>query len=273
MFVFLFSFITIQVFTQEKVNWKKLSVLVYTKNGAGYVHANIPAAVSCIQQLGEQYGFRVDTSADPAVMTEENLKQYRLIIFASTNNEVFNTEAQRLAFRRYIEAGGGFVGIHSVLGTERNWKWFKMMLGGSFAWHPKFQKLTVKRIDRSHSSIQGLPKEWVKEDECYFAKELYPGPKALMAFDLTSLNVTDTAQGNLIKKHAGGYADLYPAVWVYDYDGGYTWCSVLGHDPKDYSDPVFMQHMLQGIRYVAGRVTKIDFKKAYAVKWDDPLRY
>lgn len=241
-------------------------ILVYTKNGKGYVHANIPAAVHCIQKMG----FTVDTSANPAVMTEANLKQYKVIIFANTNNDVFDTNDQRLAFRRYIEAGGGFVGIHSVLGTERNWKWFKMMMGGSFAWHPKFQLLRLKVIDTKHASIQGLPKEWMKEDECYFAKELYPGPKVLMAYDLTSLNVVDSAN---INKHAGGYADLYPAAWTYDYDGGYTWCSMLGHDAKDYSDPVFIQHILQGIRYVAGRVGKIDHKKAYAATYDEPVRY
>jgi type 1 glutamine amidotransferase len=270
---FFFSFITLDLVAQKEINWKKLSVLVYTKNGAGYVHANIPAAVSCMHQLGRQYGFRVDTSGNPAVMTEENLKKYRLLIFTSTNNDVFDTELQRLAFRRYIEAGGGFVGIHSVLGTERNWKWFKMMLGGSFAWHPKFQQLTVKVIDPKHPSIQGIPKEWIKQDECYFARELYPGPRTLMAFDLTSLNTIDTTQAALIKKHAGGYAELYPAVWTYDYDGGYTWCTVLGHDIKDYSEPVFIQHIMQGIRYVAGRVGTIDYRKAYAVKYDEAVRY
>jgi hypothetical protein len=66
---------------RTKVNWKKVSVLVYTKNGNGYVHDNIPSAVSCIQKLGKQYGFKVDTSANPSVMTEENLKQYTLLIF------------------------------------------------------------------------------------------------------------------------------------------------------------------------------------------------
>ena len=101
-----------------------------------------PAAMSCIQKLGKQFGFKVDTSADASVMTEESLKQYTLLIFASTNNDVFDTDGQSLAFRRYIEAGGGFVGIHSVTGTERNWKWFKTMLGGTFSWHPKFQKFT-----------------------------------------------------------------------------------------------------------------------------------
>ena len=48
----------------KKVDWKKVNVLVYTKNGKGYVHDNIPSAVSCIQKLGKQYGFKVDTSAD-----------------------------------------------------------------------------------------------------------------------------------------------------------------------------------------------------------------
>jgi hypothetical protein len=60
----LFSLITLPIFAQNKLNWKKIAVLVYTKNGAGYVHANISDAVSCIQKLGSQYGFKVDTSSN-----------------------------------------------------------------------------------------------------------------------------------------------------------------------------------------------------------------
>src|SRR5687767_9303522 len=270
--LFLFLFISLNLSAQN-VNWKKVSVLVYTKNGKGYVHDNIPSAVAAIQKMGREQGFTVDTSSNPAVMTEDQLKKYTLLLFPSTNNDVFDTDAQRLAFRRYIEAGGGFVGVHSVTGTERNWKWFKMMLGGTSSWHAKFQKFSVKVIDGAHPSVKGLPKVWEKEDECYFAKELYPGPKTLIAHDITTLNTSDTTQRNLIQKHAGGFVELYPAVWSYDFDGGYTWCTVLGHDKKDYSDPVFVQHLLQGIRYVAGRVGKIDYKKAYAENRDTPVRY
>lgn len=258
---------------QEGVNWKNVRVLVYTKNGKGYVHDNIPSAVACVQKLGKQYGFKVDTSANPSVMTEGNLKQYTLLIFPSTNNDVFDTDMQRLAFRHYIEAGGGFVGIHSVTGTERNWKWFKMMLGGTFAWHARFQKLKVKIIDPSNPSMKGLPKVWEKEDECYFAKELYPGPRVVAAHDITSLNLSDTAQKNMVVKNAGGYAELYPSVWYYDYDGGHTWCTVYGHDKKDYSDPVYVKHIFQGIQYIAGKVKARDFKKAYAESRDTPVRY
>ena len=275
--VFLFSFFSSLVFTtvcaQNNFNWKKVSVLVYTKNGKGYVHDNIPSAVACIQQFGKKYGFRVDTSSNTSVMNESNLKQYTMLIFPSTNNDVFDNDEQRLAFRRYVEAGGGFVGIHSVTGTERNWKWFKMMLGGTFSWHAKFQTFNVKIVDPSHPSVQGLPNTWSKGDEFYFAKELYPGPKVLMAHDITSLDTTDAAQKANIVKNAGGYAELYPSVWTYDFDGGHTWVTTLGHDKKDYSDPLYMQHLLQGIRYVASRYVSIDFKKAYATSWNEPLGY
>ena len=258
---------------QKEVNWKKVRVLVYTKNGKGFVHDNIPSAVNCLQQLGKQHGFKVDTASNSTVMTEDNLKQYTLLIFPSTNNDVFDTDEQRLAFRHYIEAGGGFVGIHSVTGTERKWKWFKMMLGGTFAWHARLQTFTVKMIDSKHPSMQGLPKEWVRDDECYFAKELYPGPTVLMAHDISTLNTADSSQKNLIIKNAGTYAELYPSVWAYDFDGGHTWCTVLGHKKTDYSDPVYVQHIFQGIQFVASKVKGLDFTKGYATDRDTPVRF
>lgn len=260
-------------YAQDKVNWKKVKVLVYTKNGKGYVHDNIPNAVNCIQKLSKQHGFKMDTSSNASVMTEENLEQYTMLIFPSTNNDVFDTDAQRLAFRRYIEAGGGFVGIHSVTGTERNWKWFKMMMGGTFSWHAKFQKFTARVIDPSHPSMDGLPGVWEKEDEFYFAKELYPGTKTILVNDISTLNTSDTIQKNLILKNAGTFSEFYPAAWQHDFDGGHTWFTTLGHHQKDYEDPVYVQHIFGGIRFVASQVKKLDFSKAYADSRDTPVRY
>ncbi len=255
---------------KENVKWKKVKVLVYTKNGKGYVHENIPSAVICIQKLARQYGFKTDVSDDAAVFSEENLKQYSLLIFTSTNNDVFDTDAQRLAFRRFMEAGGGFVGIHSVIGTERNWPWFKMMLGGTFAWHPKFQKYKIQVIDPDHPSVAGLPKVWEKEDECYFQKEMYPGIRTLMAHDVSSL---DQSEKEKIAIHAGTFSSLYPAVWHQQYDGGNIWITALGHDKKDYEDTIYVQHIFQGIKFVAGKSKRKDYSKAYSNHRDDAIRY
>lgn len=273
MVLLVLSLAPLMLFAKDSFNWKKVRVLVYTKNGKGYIHDNIPSAVKSIQGMGAQYGFKVDTSSNASIMTEDRLKQYTLLIFPSTNNDVFDTDAQRLAFRRYIEAGGGFVGVHSVTGTERNWKWFKMMLGGTFSWHANFQKFTVKMLNSKHPSMQGLPAEWIKEDECYFAKEMYPGPTPLMAHDVSTLKKTDTAQNKLIQKNLGNYSELYPSVWAYDFDGGHTWCTVLGHDKKDYADPIYTKHLLQGIQFVASQFSGINYSKAYAVDRDTPVKF
>jgi len=248
---------------------KGSTILLYTKNGKGYVHDNIPAAVECMKSLAASEKFTLDISDDPAVFTENNLKKYQLIVFTSTNNDVFDTDNQRLAFRHYIEAGGGFVGVHSVTGTERNWTWFKMMLGETFSWHARFQAFSLKKIDKTHPSMTGVPDQWVREDECYFGKELYPGMKVLMVHEVNSLNPSDSIQ---IKKNMGSYANFYPAVWYQNFEGGNIWITTLGHSKQSYQDPVYVNHLLQGLRYVAGAFKGLDFNNATSKTKDDELK-
>ncbi|MEY2587912.1 MAG: hypothetical protein RLY11_1761, partial [Bacteroidota bacterium] len=59
-------------------------MLVYTKNGNGYVHDNIPAAVEALKLLAKEENISLSISDDPAVFTEENLKQYTLLVLPST---------------------------------------------------------------------------------------------------------------------------------------------------------------------------------------------
>ncbi len=248
---------------------KNSRVLVYTKNGKGYVHDNIAAAVNCIQELGAANKFRVDVSDDPSVFNENNLKKYTLLIFSSTNNDVFDTDDQRLAFRRYIEAGGGFVGIHSVTGTERNWTWFKMMVGETFTWHASFQTFTIKNIDPTHPSMQGVPLKWTKTDECYFGKQVYPGIKVLMMHDLSTLDKKDI---QLITTHSGSFANFFPAVWYQSFEGGNIWITTLGHDKANYQEATFKNHLLQGIKFIANQYKGIDYSKAVAMDKDAQLK-
>jgi len=257
-----------------QANIKGIKVLVYTKNGKGFVHDNIANTVKCIQKLGAEHKFSVDVSDNPSVFTEDNLKKYTLLIFASTNNDVFDTDAQRVVFRRYIQAGGGFVGIHSVTGTERNWTWFKQMIGGSFSWHARNQKFKVQVFEPSHPTVQGLPKVWERSlgDECYFAKELYPGIKVIMAHDLKSLSWKDK-DSTKIAQFSAPFKDWYPAVWHQNFDGGNIWITTLGHNKEYYEEPTFVKHILLGIKFVASQAKKLDYSKAYADHRDTPVKY
>ena len=100
-------------------------------------------------------------------------------------------------------------------------------------------------------------------------KEMTPGPTATLAHELTSL---DTTERQKINASAGSYAALYPAAWYHPYDGGYTWCTALGHAKAAYEDPLFVRHLFQGIQYVAAQVRPLDYRRAYATHRDDTIR-
>ena len=255
----------------QKGQLKNANVLVYTKNGKGYIHDNIPAAVKAIQAIAQTEKFNVTVSNDPSIFTQEKLSKFSMLIFPSTNNDVFDTDDQRLAFRRYIEAGGCFVGIHSVTGTERNWTWFKMMLGCTFAWHAKYQKFTVRKLDAAHPSMKNVPLVWERDDECYFGKELYPVTHVLMAHQISSLNQNDSSQKVQIQKNAGTYLEYYPSVWYNEFQGGHVWVTTLGHSIESYQDPVYINHLTEGIKYIASTFKGLDYSKAYANHQDDNI--
>ena len=87
------------------------SILVFAKTAA-FRHSAIPNGKSAIQQLGKEYGFAVDTTEDASFFTEDSLKKYAAVVFLNTTGNVLNYK-QEAAFERFIQAGGGFVGIHS----------------------------------------------------------------------------------------------------------------------------------------------------------------
>jgi uncharacterized protein len=91
-----------------------------------------------------------------------------------------------------------------------------------------------------------------------------------MAQDLSSLNEKEKEK---ITAAAGFYSSLYPAVWYQQFDGGTVWITALGHDKKDYSETIYVQHVFQGLKFVAGQSTRPDFKKSYALNRDDAVRY
>ena len=220
------------------------NILIYTHNGKGYVHDNIPAAVEALKKLCAENGYKAESSDDPAVFTPENLKKFSCIIFASTNNEGFDTEQQKQAFVAYIQNGGGFVGIHSASGSERKWPWFAAMLGGRFVRHPELQPFTIKVIDKTHQSTKFLGDNWSWEDECYYTNNLNPDINVLLAVDLNTIkDDKKTEYPGVI------FGDYFPLAWCHEFDGGRQFYTALGHKAEYYKDEKFLKHILGGIKW------------------------
>lgn len=235
-------------------------VLVYTKNGKGYVHDNIPAASAALLELGAAHGFSVDTTSNPQRIEESNLQRYRAIILCNTNNEIFETEAQKLAFQRYIQAGGGLVGIHSCTGSERQWPWFWQTIGAKFRYHPPLQRFDIRVLDRSHPSTLHLSDLWAWEDECYYMDHFNVANRVL----LTTADNAAIRDNNPKKPDYPGtaFGRSVPLCWTQERAPGRTWYTALGHKKEYYSDPNFRQHLLGGIRWVLDGSRRLDYTRA-----------
>jgi cytochrome c len=148
-------------------------ILVFSKT-AGFYHESIPTGIEAIQKLGVENGFAVDTTKDAATFTEQELKKYKAVVFLNTTMNVLTAD-QQVAFERYIQAGGGFVGIHAAADTEYDWPWYNRLVGAYFQSHPSIQAATINVIDTTHLSVKGLPATWERTDEWYNYKSIYAG--------------------------------------------------------------------------------------------------
>ncbi|MFF5217139.1 ThuA domain-containing protein [Micromonospora sp. NPDC000442] len=216
------------------------SVLVFSKT-AGFRHASIPTGIAAIQELGAEHGFTVDTTEDGAAFTDANLAQYRAVIWLSTTGDVLTAD-QQAAFERYIQAGGGYAGIHAASDTEYSWSWYGELVGAYFNSHPANQTATVKVEDPAHPSTAHLPERWSRFDEWYNYRTNPRGAVHVLA----TLDETSYSAGS------GAMGHDHPIAWCQDYDGGRAWYTGGGHTDESYAEPEFRTHLLGGIRTAAG---------------------
>jgi type 1 glutamine amidotransferase len=221
-------------------------ILVYTRNfspdGKGYVHDNIAASVEAIRKIGAESGFAVDASDDPTVFTDAKLKLYAALVFSNSNNEAFANEDQRTAFRHFIQSGGGFVGLHSASGSERDWPYFTSVLGGKFAAHPRMQSFTVQVVDPSFPATKGLPSHFDWTDECYFLDHLNPGIHIVLATDRRNLKTLEPMTIDV-----ASFSEMLPLAWSQEFDGGHEFYLALGHNKEDYANPLLIGVIRNGI--------------------------
>lgn len=248
--IFILILLTFTAFScsqPQKVDGNGKKILIYTKNGKGYVHENIAASVAAIQELCSEEGIETEVSDDPAVFTPENLTRFDALYFCNSNNKGFDTEAQKKAFQDYCRSGKGFAALHSANATERQWPWYWSLVGGKFIRHAPYQKFDVVVIDPDNPSTAPLPARWTVEDECYYSYELNPDIHVLLAADMTTVEDEGKAE------YPGEtFGERFPLCWCHKFEGGRQWYSALGHNPDFYKDETFRAHLKGGILWIIG---------------------
>lgn len=214
-------------------------ILVFAKT-KGFYHSSIPKGMITIMNVCKQSGITVDTTRDASYFTIENLKPYKVVVFLNTTGDVFN-DAQQAAFEKYIQGGGGFVGIHAATDTEYEWPWYNKLVGAYFLSHPPLQQTAVINVvNRSHPSTQDLPEKWIRTDEWYNFKSINPDIKVLAYLDESSYK-------------GGENGEKHPFIWCHEFDGGRAFYTGAGHRDDNFDEILLQKHLLGAIKW-AGKM-------------------
>lgn len=236
------------------------SVLIFSKS-PGWQHESIPAGVEAVTDLVEARGLTPVATDDASVFTDEELQKMAAVVFVNTTGDILNDQ-QQLAFERYIQAGGGFVGIHSATDTERegDWYWYRRLVGAAFESHPSdpagVQEATLNVVDPDHPATEALPKQFRFTDEWYDFTSLSDRRHDLLTVDERSY------QG-------GQHGAYHPIAWYHEFDGGRAFYTGLGHPSETFSHPLFLKHLDGGLDYALAERQPLD----YARVKPDPRRF
>lgn len=228
-------------------------VLVFSKT-EGWRHDSIPAGIAALEKMAQENNFTVVATEDAKIFTDAELSKFNAIVFLNTTSDVLN-ESQEIAMERFIQAGGGFVGIHSAADTEweGDWYWYRNLLGAVFRSHPNepsnVQNARVDVINDQHLATQGLPETILLDDEWYDYRDFYSLKKDLLKVD------ESTYMGGL-------HGDYHPIAWYQEYDGGRSFYTGLGHTSEMFSNSYFLHHLLGGLKYAVGGKPELDYSRS-----------
>jgi type 1 glutamine amidotransferase len=210
-------------------------LLLFTRT-TDYRHDSIPDAVTAVRGFGR---FAVEHTEDPADL-ERPLGGFAAVVFLSTSGDVL-TPAGRGRLAGYVDAGGGFAGVHAAACTEYGWPYYGELLGARFVRHPTCQPGRVLVDDPGHPATRRLPAVWDFTDEWY---DFDAGPRGrarvLLRADETSYD-------------GGGMGADHPLAWCrrQGAGGGRVFYTALGHTADAFRDRDYLHHLEGGLAWAA----------------------
>ncbi len=216
-----------------------VQLLIFSRTKA-FRHECIEPGAKAMQTYLAKYGIRSTWSEDTLMITPEKLKDFDAVMFFQTSGNVLG-ETQQVAFQKFIQSGGGFIGVHAAADTEYDWPWYGGLAGAYFEDHPDIQPGVLIKTDTIHIATQFLPQRWTRTDEWYNFRKAPENVQVLLQIDEAT--------------YLGGkQGDNHPMSWCRLYDGGRSFYTALGHTVESYRDSLFLEHIAQGVIWAsAGR--------------------
>ncbi|MBB3912583.1 ThuA domain-containing protein [Sphingomonas desiccabilis] len=222
------------------------AVLIVSKTNGWRHFEHIPHSNAVLMKIAQELGRPAFATENGAVFNDDQLERFSVIVLNSASGE-FLTAAQRAAFKRFIDRGGGVVALHAAGDDSHVSPWYvDTIIGTTFIGHPgaadhiQAAKLVVDHPE--HPVMTGVALPWSPKDEWYsFSRD--PATKGMTV--LARLDETTYRPGSKLAMGS------HPIIWTNPNTRGRVIYSALGHTPESYDDPNHRRILRNAIRWAA----------------------
>jgi type 1 glutamine amidotransferase len=248
-------------------------ILFFTKS-SGFEHSVIswkngqPSfAEKILLELGKKNGWEFTFSKDGSKFSPEYLAQFDAVFFYTTGDLCSEgtdkqppmTPAGKQALFDFVRGGKGFIGTHAATDTFHTDNESKKgpdryvnhgeqadpyarFIGGEFIIHGAQQVATNNVIDPSFPGFEKVGDSFAFQEEWYSLKDFSPDDHVLTVIDAPHM------KGPMYERPA------YPNTWARKEGNGRVWYTAMGHREDVWTNPLFQQILVGGIKWALGEV-------------------
>lgn len=204
-------------------------------------------------------GFQVQVTEDPEALSYEEISNYDVLV-SNWNNWPENDKGwdpeQEIAFKRFVEEGGGAVFIHAGASSYYHSETYHQIgIGrwGENTSHGKNTRGKVYDLDATHPITRGI-KAFYIIDEIWEKPDIYPGARVL-----ARISGRDEDDGHAIHEDA---------VYVNSLGKGRCFYTILGHDERALFNTGLQTLLLRATEWVATGSVSIEVPQELHLRQD-----
>lgn len=251
----------------------KKKILFFTKS-SGFEHSVIswkkgqPSwAEGILNELGAKHGWEFTFSKDGSKFSKDYLAQFDAVFFYTTGNLLepgtdgqppMSAEGKQALFD-YVRGGKGFLGTHSASDTfhtdnesKKGPERFKnhgdkadpyvKFIGAEFIKHGAQQPATIRVTSPKFPGFEKVGETYSFPEEWYSLKDFTPDIHVMSVIDAPAM------KGDEYKRPP------YPITWARKEGSGRVWYTAMGHREDVWTNPIFQDILIGGIRWALGEV-------------------
>jgi type 1 glutamine amidotransferase len=234
--------------TAKAAQEKKTYKLLYLTQSQGFKHGSVtrkdkslsPSEESVVA-LGKSSGlFEAECVQDISVITPDRLKGVDALMFYTSGPKLVDDKTWS-AIDAWLRSGKAFIGVHSATDTGASFPAYHAFINGTFDTHPwgAGETVAIRNHDPSHPAAKTLGDSFQIKDEIYQYKNDEPeAVRVLYSLDMEKCRTKRPYH--------------VPIAWVRSWGRGRLFYTNLGHNESTWTNPMFTDHLLCGIRFALG---------------------